>query len=82
MAEATAAAIGTGAGSPDATADTDVSELDHGDPSGEHSDATAPSAPPSTPATTSQPSRRSRSRYGSAKPDFYEKIRERGQERF
>lgn len=73
MAEATAAAIGTGAGSPDAAADADISE--HEEPSGEHSDAT-------TPAAATQPSRRSRSRYGSAKPDFYEKIRERGQERY
>ncbi|OFP65886.1 hypothetical protein HMPREF2978_06405 [Corynebacterium sp. HMSC074C01] len=73
MAEATAAAIGTGAGSPDAAADADISE--HEEPSGEHSDAT-------TPAAATQPSRRSRSRYGSAKPDFYERIRERGQERY
>ncbi|OFK94520.1 hypothetical protein HMPREF2792_01080 [Corynebacterium sp. HMSC068H04] len=78
IAEATAAA--TGAGSPDAAADVNSSE--HEEPSGEHSDATTPAAPPSTPAAATQPSRRSRSRYGSAKPDFYEKIRERGQERY
>ncbi|MHA7726416.1 SURF1 family cytochrome oxidase biogenesis protein [Corynebacterium hesseae] len=78
IAEATAAA--TGAGSPDAAADVNSSE--HEEPSGEHSDTTTPAAPASTPATTTQPSRRSRSRYGSAKPDFYEKIRERGQERY
>ncbi|OFM30273.1 SURF1 family protein [Corynebacterium sp. HMSC072A02] len=80
IAEATAAATGAGTSSPDAAADVDSSE--HEDPSGEHSDATTPAAPPSTPAAATQPSRRSRSRYGSAKPDFYEKIRERGQERY
>ncbi|MBE7364172.1 SURF1 family protein [Corynebacterium aurimucosum] len=80
IAEATAAATGAGTGSPDAAADVDSSE--HKEPSGEHSDATTPAAPPSTPAAATQPSRRSRSRYGSAKPDFYEKIRERGQERY
>ena len=37
---------------------------------------------PTEPASPSTPSRRSRSRYGSSKPDFYEKIRERGHERF
>lgn len=78
IAEATAAA--TGAGSPDTAADVESSE--HKEPSGEHSDATTPAASPSTPAAATQPSRRSRSRYGSAKPDFYEKIRERGQERY
>ncbi|MHC2798295.1 SURF1 family cytochrome oxidase biogenesis protein [Corynebacterium hesseae] len=78
IAEATAAA--TGAGSPDTAAGVESSE--HKEPSGEHSDATTPAAPPSTPAAATQPSRRSRSRYGSAKPDFYEKIRERGQERY
>lgn len=78
IAEATAAA--TGAGSPDAAADVDSSE--HEEPAGEHPEATAPSVQPSTPAAGTQPSRRSRSRYGSAKPDFYEKIRERGQERY
>lgn len=78
IAEATAAA--TGAGSPDAAADVDSSE--HEEPSGERPEATAPSVQPSTPAAGTQPSRRSRSRYGSAKPDFYEKIRERGQERY
>lgn len=78
IAEATAAA--TGAGSPDTAADVESSE--HKEPSGEHSDAAMPAAPPSTPAAATQPSRRSRSRYGSAKPDFYEKIRERGQERY
>ena len=36
----------------------------------------------STPRADTTPSRRSRSRYGDSKPDFYEKIRERGQERF
>lgn len=78
IAEATAAA--TGAGSPDAAADVDSSE--QAEPAGEHPEATAPSVQPSTPAAGTQPSRRSRSRYGSAKPDFYEKIRERGQERY
>lgn len=78
IAEATAAA--TGAGSPDTAADVDRSE--HEEPAGEHPEATAPSVQPSTPAAGTQPSRRSRSRYGSAKPDFYEKIRERGQERY
>ncbi|MHB2253399.1 SURF1 family cytochrome oxidase biogenesis protein [Corynebacterium aurimucosum] len=78
IAEATAAA--TGAGSPDAAADVDNSE--HEEPASEHPEATAPSVQPSTPAAGTQPSRRSRSRYGSAKPDFYEKIRERGQERY
>ena len=78
IAEATAAA--TGAGSPDAAADVDSSE--HEEPAGEHPEATASSVQPSTPAAGTQPSRRSRSRYGSAKPDFYEKIRERGQERY
>lgn len=80
IAEATAAATGAGTSSPDAAADVDSSA--HEAPSGEHSDATMPAAPPSTPAAATQPSRRSRSRYGSAKPDFYEKIRERGQERY
>ncbi|MGV0329715.1 SURF1 family cytochrome oxidase biogenesis protein [Corynebacterium guaraldiae] len=80
IAEATAAATGAGTSSPDAAADVDSSA--HEDPSGEHSDATTPATPPSTPAAATQPSRRSRSRYGSAKPDFYEKIRERGQERY
>ena len=80
IAEATAAATGAGTSSPDAAADVDSSA--HEAPSGEHSDATMPAAPPSTPAAVTQPSRRSRSRYGSAKPDFYEKIRERGQERY
>lgn len=37
---------------------------------------------PTEPASPSTPSRRSRSRYGSSKPDFYEKIRNRGHERF
>lgn len=37
---------------------------------------------PTEPASPSTPSRRLRSRYGSSKPDFYEKIRERGHERF
>lgn len=78
IAEATAAA--TGAGSPDAAADVDSSK--QAEPAGEHPEATAPSVQPSTPAAGTQPSRRSRSRYGSAKPDFYEKIRERGQERY
>lgn len=78
IAEATAAA--TGAGSLDAAADVDSSE--HEEPAGERPEATAPSVQPSTPAAGTQPSRRSRSRYGSAKPDFYEKIRERGQERY
>ena len=82
IAEATAAATGAGTGSPDAAADTDATGSDHEEPAGEHSDATMPAAPPSTPAAATQPSRRSRSRYGSAKPDFYEKIRERGQERY
>ncbi|MGY0886845.1 SURF1 family cytochrome oxidase biogenesis protein [Corynebacterium aurimucosum] len=72
MAEATAAA--TSAGFPDADTGTDAEGTDHEEPSSKNSEATAPSAP--------QPSRRSRSRYGSAKPDFYEKIRERGQERY
>ena len=36
----------------------------------------------STPRADTTPSRRSRSRYGDSNPDFYEKIRERGQERF
>ena len=80
IAEATAAATGAGTGTPDAAADVESSA--HEDPSGEHSDATTPATPPSTPAAATQPSRRSRSRYGSAKPDFYEKIRERGQERY
>lgn len=80
IAEATATATGAGTSSPDAAADVDSSA--HEAPSGEHSDATMPAAPPSTPAAATQPSRRSRSRYGSAKPDFYEKIRERGQERY
>ena len=84
MAEATAAAIGTDAGSAatDTDADTDTSLLDLEETSDEHSEATAPADTDSTPAATTQPSRRSRSRYGSAKPDFYEKIRERGQERY
>ena len=37
---------------------------------------------PTAPASPASSSRRSRSRYGSSKPDFYEKIRNRGQDRF
>ncbi|HCT5225778.1 TPA: SURF1 family protein, partial [Corynebacterium striatum] len=45
--------------------------------------APAPSAEaPSAEAQAAPQSRRARSRYGDSKPDFYEKIRERGQERF
>ena len=45
--------------------------------------APAPSAEvPSAAAQAAPQSRRTRSRYGDSKPDFYEKIRERGQERF
>ncbi len=81
MAEATAAATG-GAGSADIDADATTAGPDHEAPSGERPDATAPTTPASTPTAATQPSRRSRSRYGTAKPDFYEKIRERGQERY
>ncbi|WP_408931082.1 SURF1 family protein [Corynebacterium sp. YSMAA1_1_D6] len=49
-----------------------------------HTDEPAPASPsaPAAPAAPASQSRRTRSRYGSSKPDFYEKIRERGHERF
>ncbi|MGN5993463.1 SURF1 family cytochrome oxidase biogenesis protein [Corynebacterium striatum] len=52
-------------------------------PSAEVPSAEVPSAEaPSAAAQAAPQSRRARSRYGDSKPDFYEKIRERGQERF
>ena len=74
IAEATATAIGTGA---DETAPSESESSQSPAQKQDEPDTTVPSteaAPPS--------SRRTRSRYGGSKPDFYEKIRERGHERF